>query len=153
MSKLEEHAASDFIDTETIYSTMLKKISETLRVNIQVSAELMADSHIEVTRHQLEGRVAESFTFALRNTILSGRPIKKSSTKTKVPLSWRDHVLERFAPLWAVKLRRRIKYRTIETAVTIYNVCPHIQAGVGTHLNFLDSIPVGIYYPEYWREP
>jgi hypothetical protein len=46
----------------------------------------------------------------------------------KVPLSWWDHVKERFAPKWFLK-RWPTQYRTIEVkrVVTITNICPHIE--------------------------
>jgi hypothetical protein len=48
--------------------------------------------------------------------------------KTKVPLTWWDHVKQKFAPLWFIK-RYPIQYREIivKTEINITKICPHIE--------------------------
>ena len=141
-------------DTERIRATMLKKLSEKLCVSLEITTEMMAMSSLEVDKW-IEERVATQFVFALRHTILAGRPIKKKASTTSVPVSWWDHFLDRFLPAKARRLRTRIKYKSIETHVTLYNVCPHAAVSFSgdavPHLNFLDSIPDNVSYPEYWK--
>ena len=137
------------LDPERIHTTMIRKLSEKFAVSTRISEEMLANSTIEVMTNVAETGVAAAFTTFLRKTILSGKPIKKNTETIKVPASWRDHVLDRFLPKRARRLRGRIKYRAIEVAVTIYNVCPHIAVSPGTdmvpHLKFLDS-------PDYWDD-
>lgn len=62
----------------------------------------------------------------------------------KVPLTWWDHVKERFAPEWFLG-RWPVNYRAIEIRleekrrVTTTNICPHIELPPGdrTHFEFL----------------
>lgn len=80
--------------------------------------------------------------FTLRADVLGKR--KEYVTTTDVPLTWWDHLKQRFSPRWALR-RYPVRMRKILTThTTITHVCPHVDVPYredeAVHLMFMESV-------------
>jgi len=123
-----------------------RQLAEKFAVSSAITKNFMDNCEIEIIEEFIYGGAVKQLTVALTKTILAGRPVTKTRDVITVPESWRDHVLDRFIPARCKRIRRRIKYRTIETKLMMYNVCPHIAVHPASrdgrvHYAFLELPP------------
>ncbi len=87
--------------------------------------------------------IADDISFQLKYKIMGKEDVKAHSYESKlvaeVPLTWFDHLRERFFPKWALH-RWPVSYRKIYATVEYrrFRLCPHLNiAPQREHVNFL----------------
>lgn len=110
-------------------------------VSVEIPEHLILNSNINVV--EIMHEVSSKFVFIL-DSFLAGREYTETTfiDRTKIPLTWLDHVRERFFPSLLIK-KWPINYRTIITRqkAVITKICPHIEVPNNDkkHINFIIS--------------
>jgi len=121
---------------------MEETILEKIRCNITqyVSKRFLDDLQFEKIEDEITGRMI----YLLKCWVWGKQVCKTVEETTAIPLTWWDAFKERWFPNFLQK-RFPIKYKTINTVVRHFHVCPHInQKTTGSHLTFLTSKPIDI---------
>ena len=102
---------------------LIKKVE--IGLNTVVPRHFLMNAEID----KFADYMTDDLIFRFRSYLAgTNRQTESIEQTVKVPLSWWDHVEERFAPKWFLK-RWPVQYRTIEVkkVVTVTNICPHIE--------------------------
>lgn len=107
------------------------KLKRYLIEKVEIGIQWQIPRHVllNATLDQALGYASDEILYRLRSYLAGSKSeTERVDQIIRVPLSWWDHVKERFAPKWFLK-RWPIQYRTIEIkrVVTITNICPHIE--------------------------